>query len=620
MLPTTVKLYLLPLLLLLATSFRHVASSDDELNYELDEGVVVLTDKNFDEFLKRNPTTLVKFYAPWCGHCKQLAPEYEKAAGKVSVPLAKVDATVETELGKRFEIQGYPTLKFWKDGQGPTDYDGPRDEAGIVEWVESRVDPNYKPPPEEVVTLTAENFDDFIGTNELVLVEFYAPWCGHCKKLAPEFEKAAKTLKSKGSKIKLGKVDATVEKDLGTKYGVSGYPTLKVIRNGRRFEYNGPREAKGIVHYMLEQSKPAAKKLEKLRDVERFMSKDDVTIVGFFATEDSSAFEAFADAAEMLREEFKTMGHTSDAAAFKKFDAKPNDIIIFYPSLFHSKFEPKSRTYNKASATSEDLLAFFREHSAPLVGKMTKANAATRYTKKPLVVVYYNADFSLQYREGSEFWRQKVLNVAQKYQKDKYRFAVADEEEFAKELEELGLGDSGLEHNVVVFGYDGKKYPMDPEEFDGDLDENLEAFMKKISSGRAKAFVKSAPPPRDDKGPVRTVVGSNFDKIVNDETKDVLIEFYAPWCGHCKNFEPKYKELAAKLKKTQPNLVLAKMDATVNDAPSQFAVEGFPTIYFAPSGKKSEPIKYNGNRDLDHLTKFMKDNAVKSFQAGKDEL
>ncbi|RCN24514.1 hypothetical protein ANCCAN_29788 [Ancylostoma caninum] len=61
------------------------------------------------------------------------------------------------------------------------------------------------------------------------------------------------------------------------------------------------------------------------------------------------------------------------------------------------------------------------------------------------------------------------------------------------------------------------------------------------------------------------------------------------------------------------------MDATANDAPSAYAVEGFPTIYFAPSGKKGTPIKYSGNRDLDHLTKFMEDNAVKSFQK-KEEL
>ncbi len=45
----------------------------------------------------------------------------------------------------------------------------------------------------------------------------------------------------------------------------------------------------------------------------------------------------------------------------------------------------------------------------------------------------------------------------------------------------------------------------------------------------------------------QVVVGKNFDEIVNDDTKDVLIEFYAPWCGHCKSLAPIYEELGEKV-------------------------------------------------------------------------
>lgn len=87
----------------------------------------------------------------------------------------QVDATVEAELGKRFEVSGYPTLKFFKDGD-KMDYDGPRDAEGIVEWVSQKADPNYKPPPSEVLVLTQETFDDNVKDQDIILVEFYAPW------------------------------------------------------------------------------------------------------------------------------------------------------------------------------------------------------------------------------------------------------------------------------------------------------------------------------------------------------------------------------------------------------------------------------------------------------------
>ena len=86
----------------------------------------------------------------------------------------------------------------------------------------------------------------------LIFVCFYHGRCGHCKNLAPEWEQAATKLK--GS-VKLGAVDATVHTNLASKYGVKGYPTIKLFKAGKKSkaqDYNGPREASGIVDYALQ--------------------------------------------------------------------------------------------------------------------------------------------------------------------------------------------------------------------------------------------------------------------------------------------------------------------------------------------------------------------------------
>lgn len=98
------------------------------------------------------------------------------------------------------------------------------------------------PVDSNVVTLTTDTFDEYVKEHDLVLAEFYAPWCGHCKALAPKYEEAATELK--GKNIPLVKVDCTAEEDLCRTYEVDGYPTLKVFRGPDSHKpYGGARQA-----------------------------------------------------------------------------------------------------------------------------------------------------------------------------------------------------------------------------------------------------------------------------------------------------------------------------------------------------------------------------------------
>lgn len=96
------------------------ADRDEYKAPEVDEkDVVVLKEGNFSDFVEKNRFVMVEFYAPWCGHCQALAPEYAAAATELkgeNVVLAKVDATEENELSQKYDVQGFPTVYFFADG------------------------------------------------------------------------------------------------------------------------------------------------------------------------------------------------------------------------------------------------------------------------------------------------------------------------------------------------------------------------------------------------------------------------------------------------------------------------------------------------------------------------
>merc|ERR1711887_501766 len=148
------------------------------------------------------------------------------------------------------------------------------------------------------------------------------------------------------------------------------------------------------------------------------------------------------------------------------------------------------------------------------------------------------------------------------------------------------------------------KYKPDNAEMS---EENIRAFIKSLKAGDLKPHLKSEQLPEDwNAGPVKVLVGSNFAEVALDSTKDVLVEFYAPWCGHCKKLAPIWDELGEKFKDSD-KIVIAKMDMTANEL-ADVMVRGFPTIKLFKTGT-NEQVDYTGGRALEDFVKFLEPEA-----------
>ncbi|KHN88358.1 putative protein disulfide-isomerase A6 [Toxocara canis] len=243
--------------------------------YDGSTDVVELTQSNFhNKVLNSDELWIVEFYAPWCGHCKNFAPEYKKAAKvlKGLIKVGAVDMTVHQSVGQPYNVQGFPTVKiFGANKQKPTEYQGARTaqglaDAGIEElrrMVSARLGGRSSDGSggkksgggdgKDVIELTDSNFDELVlHSKDAWMVEFYAPWCGHCKALKPHWDEAATELKGK---VKLGALDATVHQVMASRFGIKGFPTIKYFAPGSgsddAVDYDGGRSSSDIVQWAL---------------------------------------------------------------------------------------------------------------------------------------------------------------------------------------------------------------------------------------------------------------------------------------------------------------------------------------------------------------------------------
>ncbi|KAL0298658.1 UNVERIFIED_CONTAM: protein disulfide isomerase-like 1-3 [Sesamum radiatum] len=485
----------------------------------------------------------------------------------------------------------------WDDGH-PRDYEN-YDDLEDDEWSASAdEDGGYSAQEVDethVVVLKGSNFSDFIAKNRFVMVEFYAPWCGHCQALAPEYAAAAEELKDEA--VVLAKVDATEEAELSQKFDVQGFPTIYFFVDGVHKPYPGQRTKDAIVAWLKKKIGPGLHNVTTIEEAERILAEEDKLVLGFLDSLVGSESEELAGASKL--EDDVSFYQTTNPDVAKLFQIDPN---AKRPILVMLKREPEKLNQFGGQLTKSAIAEFVFENKLPLVTNFTRESAPLVFEnpiKKQLILFATSVDSAKLYPiflEAAKAFKGKLISV----------YVELDNEDVGKQVSEyFGVSEEAATVLAYTGNDDARKFLLD-----GELTiDNIKSFGEKFLGDNLKPFYKSDPIPKKNDGDVKIVVGNNFDEIVLDESKDVLLEIHAPWCGHCQALEPIYKA------ERGDSLVI--MDGTTNEHP-RAKPDGFPTILFFPAGNKSfDPITFEGDRTVVAFYKFLKKHASIPFKLQK---
>jgi len=391
---------------------------------------------------------------------------------------------------------------------------------------------------------------------------------------------------------------------------VGGYPTLKIYRGktDAPAEYNGPRKHEGIVSYMRKQSLPALSHITSASEADKLKASGPVVAIAYVSSttsgKDKTALDAFRTTAEKERDAF-TFAYVDDADL-----AKAAGVSSFPSIVIYRNFDEPELTYPSSEPLSASSIeSFIKEASVPLIDEVGPENFRL-YADAGIPLLYY-------FTERDDAKKNETLaglKPIAKQNKGKLNFVWIDANKYAQHAETLNLP-AGEWPAVAIQDIGAHtKFPL--AKLGAHPVDAIKTFVQDFVDGKLQPSIKSEPIPASQDS-VYVLVADEFDKVASDHSKDLLVEFYAPWCGHCKKLEPTYAALGEKYAAHKDKITIAKMDATKNDIPPSagFSINGFPTIKFRPAGPSGAWIDFNGERSLEGFVEFIGKNGKNALDS-----
>ncbi|KAF9099651.1 hypothetical protein BGX29_007008 [Mortierella sp. GBA35] len=447
-----------------------------------------LTAADFDSAIATG-ATFVKFYSPDCVHSQKLAPTWEKLAVEhkdwertVGFKFAEVDCVAQADVCEDSDVVSYPTLKLYHKGSQVTKYSKSRTYEGLDDFVSAMASEYINVPegvkPEEVgevrvnalgkvVNLNAESYAQRTRFGPW-LIEYYAPWCGHCQALAPVWEELAVHLKDK---VNVAKIDCTVNEEICHKQMIPGYPTIKLHQFGEQTEYEGFRSGPNFAEFALGATAPSIKPVT-LEALDNIKETTDVTFVYVHDDNTSTEINDLIDRQSQIF--YKQIGlYESNDSAVAKSLGVPS------PSLTVLK-DNRQYTYDGSLTDADAVKKWIKKVKKPLVLSLDNTNVGS--------FLHYNNWIVLGLFDPNQAAtvaaRKELIEVARAYNSEEFKtnrdfldlplnFAILDAQQwssyvrgaFGLEMETLPavVVVNGREEMFYPFGFDGRRVPVDKD-------------------------------------------------------------------------------------------------------------------------------------------------------------
>jgi protein disulfide-isomerase A1 len=271
---------------------------------------------------------------------------------------------------------------------------------------------------------------------------------------------------------------------------------------------------------------------------------DKIVAMAFLPSGTAAPAPEFSKAAEAHREDY-LWALSTDASVAEKAGVTPPAIV-----LYRSFDDPETAyPYPVASANSEDLADWIKTLSIPLIDEVNAENYMT-YAQSGIPLAYLFIDPTSESKDADI---ATVKSVAGEH-KGHINFVYIDAVKFGDHAKALNLAEPKWPSFVIQDLGKQLKYP-----FDQSLEVTTEAikqFVADFAAGKLEPQLKSQAIPATQDEAVYTVVGKSFDEVVYDDSKDVFMEFYATWCGHCKRLKPTWDQLAEKFADASDRLIV----------------------------------------------------------------